>query len=228
MKPIGDHFGVQLARLRLVVLGGVQGVFIEVEGSRAELENFRSRLAAEKPPSSFIQSCEATWLDAAGYDGFVIRDSETAGDKTAFVLPDVAMCPDCRREIFDPANRRYRYPFTNCTNCGPRFSIVDALPYDRANTSMRGFRMCPACQAEYDDPKDRRFHAQPNACPVCGPQPELWPGQVSQLPRADLEPPRALARGYDALLAAVHVIRCGHIVAVKGIGGFHLCKYARN
>lgn len=202
-----------------------QGVFIEVEGTRNALEQFHSRLGTDKPPRSFIQSCEATWLDAAGYDGFVIRDSEVAGDKTTLVLPDIATCPDCLHEIFDPANRRYRYPFTNCTNCGPRFSIIEALPYDRANTSMRGFRMCPACRAEYDNPTDRRFHAQPNACPVCGPQIELWPGNVP--PKAG-EPPRRLAHGNNALLAAAHVIRCGHIVAVKGIGGFHLFVDARN
>jgi hydrogenase maturation protein HypF len=201
-----------------------QGVLIEVEGARAGLENFHTRLAAEKPPRSFIQSCEATWLDATGYDGFVIRDSETRGGKTAIVLPDIATCPDCLREIFDPTNHRYRYPFTNCTNCGPRFSIIEALPYDRANTSMRGFQMCPACQAEYDNPNDRRFHAQPNACPDCGPQLELWPGV--RLPTHELE--RPLAHGNDALLAAAHIIRCGQIVAVKSIGGFHLFADARN
>ena len=147
-----------------------QGVFIEVEGPRAALGKFLLRLESEKPPRSFIQSLEASWLDAVGYTGFEIRESETGGDKTALVLPDIATCPDCLREIFDPHNRRYRYPFTNCTNCGPRFSIIESLPYDRANTSMKPFTMCPQCQAEYDDPRDRRFHAQPNACPVCGPQ----------------------------------------------------------
>jgi hydrogenase maturation protein HypF len=218
-----------------------QGVFLEVEGARTTLEYFRSHLDTEKPPRSFVQSCEASWLDAAGYDGFVIRDSETAGGKTALVLPDIATCPDCLREIFDPTNRRHLYPFTNCTNCGPRFSIIEALPYDRANTSMRGFRMCPACQAEYDDPGDRRFHAQPNACPVCGPQLELWPGRTGAAPVSDLmngdrrdacttsrNAPRRLAHGNNALLAAAHVIRCGQIVAVKGIGGFHLFVDARN
>lgn len=202
-----------------------QGVSIEVEGDRAKLEEFQTRLVAEKPPRSFIQSCEATWLDPAGYDGFVIRASDTLGGKAALVMPDIATCPDCLCEINDPKNRRYRYPFTNCTNCGPRFSIIEALPYDRANTSMRGFKLCAACQAEYDDPTDRRFHAQPNACSVCGPQLELWPGAV-QAPNG--EPPRRLAHGSDALLAAAHVIRCGQVLAVKGIGGFHLLVDARN
>ena len=151
-----------------------QGVFIEVEGPRAALETFLLRLEAEKPPRSSIQSLEASWLDPVGYAGFEIRQSEAGGAKTALVLPDIATCPDCLAEIFDPHNRRYGYPFTNCTNCGPRFSIIESLPYDRANTSMKRFAMCPQCQAEYDDPLDRRFHAQPNACPVCGPQLELW------------------------------------------------------
>ena len=151
-----------------------QGVFIEVEGPRPTLETFLLRLESEKPPRSSIQSLEASWLDPVGYAAFEIRQSETGGAKTALVLADIATCPDCLAEIFDPRNRRYGYPFTNCTNCGPRFSIIESLPYDRANTSMKCFAMCPQCQAEYNDPLDRRFHAQPNACPVCGPQLELW------------------------------------------------------
>lgn len=195
-----------------------QGVFIEIEGAQAGLEQFRHRLETEKPSRSFIQSLEATWLDAVGYDGFVIRESGKAGNRTALVLPDTATCPDCLREIFDPTNRHHRYPFTNCTNCGPRFSIIEALPYDRANTSLRGFEMCPACQAEYDDPRNRRFHAQPTACPACGPQLELWePGAGA--------PP---VRSHAALLAGAEAVRRGQIVAVKGIGGFHLLVDARN
>jgi hydrogenase maturation protein HypF len=202
-----------------------QGVFIEAEGLRAELEKFLLRLEAEKPQRSFIQSLEATWLDPAGYTAFEIRPSETGGNKTALVLPDIATCPDCLREIFDPKNRRHRYPFTNCTNCGPRFSIIESLPYDRANTSMKAFTMCPQCQAEYDDPGDRRFHAQPNACPVCGPHLELWEGsRVCE----NAESPRSHERGYGALLAAAKAIREGKIVAVKGLGGFHLMTDARN
>ena len=156
------------------VSNSAQGLFVEVEGPQTELERFLLRLETEKPPHSFIQSLEAAWLDPAGYAGFQIRASETGGSRTTLVLPDIATCPDCLREIFDPANRRYRYPFTNCTNCGPRFSIIESLPYDRAGTSMKAFAMCPLCQAEYDNPRDRRFHAQPNACAVCGPQLELW------------------------------------------------------
>jgi hydrogenase maturation protein HypF len=206
-----------------------QGVFIEAEGPGAELEKFLLRLEIEKPPRSFIQSLEASWLDPAGYTAFEIRPSETGGNKTALVLPDIATCPDCLREIFDPKNRRHRYPFTNCTNCGPRFSIIESLPYDRANTSMKMFTMCPQCRAEYDDPRDRRFHAQPNACPVCGPRLELWESRAGVPPapdRRDACP--TLLHGYDALLAAAQAIREGKIVAVKGLGGFHLMTDARN
>ena len=194
-----------------------QGVFIEVEGAHAALEKFLFRLVDEKPPRSSIQSLESSWLDSVGYDQFEIRASDTSGDKSALVLPDIATCPDCLREILDPKNRRYRYPFTNCTNCGPRFSLIEALPYDRANTAMRQFAMCPACQAEYDDPHDRRFHAQPNACPVCGPQLEFWDAAGKILCTKDA-----------ALKAAVKAIRDGKIVAVKGVGGFHLLADARD
>jgi len=209
-----------------------QGVFIEVEGPALELEKFLLRLEAEKPPRSFIQSLEASWLDAVGFDKFEIRPSETGGDKTALVLPDIATCPDCLREIFDPRNRRYRYPFTNCTNCGPRFSIIESLPYDRANTSMKAFTMCPECRAEYDEPHSRRFHAQPNACPVCGPRLELWQSGTGILPvsnsKKDGDRRDACPTSDDALLAAAQAIREGIIVAVKGLGGFHLMADARN
>ena len=194
-----------------------QGVFIEVEGPRDALERFLLRLEREKPPCSFIQSLEASWLDAVGYEQFEIHESETGGDKTTLVLPDIATCPDCLCEIFDPTNRRYRYPFTNCTNCGPRFSIIESLPYDRQNTSMKSFKMCPACHAEYDNPRDRRFHAQPNACPVCGPQLEFWSASGE-----------SVFGCHDALMAAANAIRRGQIVGVKGIGGFHLMVDARS
>jgi hydrogenase maturation protein HypF len=209
-----------------------QGVFIQVEGQRDVVEKFLLRLETEKPPRSFIQSLETSWLDAVGYNGFNIRESETGGDKTTLVLPDIATCPDCLREIFDPGNRRYRYPFTNCTNCGPRFSIIESLPYDRANTSMKAFPMCPQCQAEYEDPTNRRFHAQPNVCPVCGPQIELWESRRPALRDENAGvaqgPPRFDKRGYDALLAAAQAVKDGKIVALKGLGGFQLLVDARN
>ncbi|MCU0783140.1 MAG: carbamoyltransferase HypF [Verrucomicrobia bacterium] len=234
VQGIGFRPFVHRLATRLVLDGWVnnsaQGVFIEVEGPRHDLEQFLLRLEADRPPRSSIQSLESSWLDPVGYEQFEIRPSETGGDKTALVLPDIATCPDCLREIFDSKNRRHRYPFTNCTNCGPRFSIIESLPYDRANTSMKSFAMCPQCQAEYDDPRDRRFHAQPNACPVCGPQLEFWRSRARESAdgRVGTADPRSHERGYDALLAAVAAIRSGQIVAVKGIGGFHLMVDARN
>ncbi len=218
--------------LRGWVNNSPHGVFIEVEGLRTAVESFRLRLESENPPRSFIQSLEATWLDAVGFVDFAIRKSETGGAKTALVLPDIATCPECVQEIFDPNSRRHRYPFTNCTHCGPRFSIIEDLPYDRAHTSMRKFKLCPACQAEYDNPRDRRFHAQPNACPKCGPRLEFW----SITPRKNFPAngtakkihPHVLARNHDALLAAVEAIRNGQIVAVKGLGGFHLMVAAHD
>ena len=194
-----------------------QGVFVELEGPRAALDEFSIRLRKEKPPRAIIQSLESSFLDAIGYSGFEIRESETAGDKSALILPDIATCVDCLREVFDSTNRRFRYPFTNCTNCGPRFSIIEALPYDRANTSMKKFMMCPDCEREYHDPLDRRFHAQPNACPKCGPQLKLWDENGATISEQD-----------NALRRAVDAIRSGKIVALKGIGGFQLIADARN
>ena len=193
------------------VLNSSQGVFIEVEGQLNLLQIFLARLEKEKPPLAIIQSLEYSFVDAAGYDGFEIRYSDQTGPKTALILPDIAICSDCLREMFDPTNRRYRYPFTNCTNCGPRFSIIEELPYDRPNTSMRRFKQCAECEAEYHDPLDRRFHAQPNACPTCGPHLELWSEQGNVLAREDA-----------ALLKAAELIGQGKILALKGMGGFQL------
>ncbi len=204
-----------------------QGVFIEVEGSRSELEKFLLDLDARKPPRSFIQSLEASWLDPAGYPHFEIRPSEAGGPRTALVLPDIATCPDCLREILDPANRRYFYPFTNCTNCGPRFSIIEALPYDRGHTSMKRFRMCPQCQAEYDNPLDRRFHAQPNACPVCGPRLQLWDQRGHPL-AANREEGASQGWSRRVLTLAAEALQAGQILAVKGLGGFHLIVTAQD
>ena len=203
--------------LRGWVQNSGEGVQIEVEGVRESLENFLRRLPLEKPPLSFIQSLESSWLDPAGVAAFEIRASSEAGPRTAIVMPDLATCPDCRAEIFDSSNRRFRYPFTNCTNCGPRFSIIESLPYDRANTSMKRFSMCPECAAEYHDPTNRRFHAQPNACPQCGPKLVLW---------NPVGTPMAVE--HAALHQAAAALREGHIIALKGIGGFQLLVDARN
>ena len=199
------------------VLNSVEGVFIEVEGPRQSLETFLLRLEEEKPPRAVIQSFQSSFLASVGYRGFVIRESDERGEKSALILPDIATCADCLREVFDPDDRRFRYPFTNCTNCGPRFTILEALPYDRAATSMRGFQMCADCEREYHDPRDRRFHAQPNACPRCGPRLQLWDrtGQI-------------LAAEDAALIQSVAAVRAGKLLALKGLGGFQLITGARN
>ena len=194
-----------------------QGVVIEVEGGELALQSFLLRIERETPPRAFIQSFEFSFLDAVGYAGFAIQPSDETGRKTALVLPDVATCADCLREVLDPQNRRYLYPFTNCTNCGPRFSIIEALPYDRRHTTMKTFVMCEACRAEYENPLDRRFHAQPNACPACGPHLELWDAAGAMI-----------SARHDALRAAAAAIRRGEIVALKGLGGFQLFADARN
>jgi hydrogenase maturation protein HypF len=198
------------------VINNTQGVFIEAEAVPEVLQQFLLRIEREKPEISFIQSFEHSFVDPVPYENFEIRES-TDGAKTALILPDIATCNECQREIFDPANRRYRYPFTNCTNCGPRFTIIEALPYDRPRTSMRIFEMCPECLEEYHNPRDRRFHAQPNACPKCGPHLELWD-----------EAGAVTASGDDALQQTVAAIRSGQIAAVKGLGGFHLMVDALN
>ena len=205
------------ASLRGWVSNTSQGVFIEVEGPKTVLDTFLLRVGREKPPRSSIQSLESSFLDPVGFESFEIRESEESGPKTVLVMADIATCPDCLKEVFDISNRRYQYPFTNCTNCGPRFTIIEALPYDRSNTSMKKFPMCPACNHEYQDPDNRRFHAQPNACPVCGPHVELWDAKG-----------KAIALHRQAIIGAVKAIRAGSIVAVKGLGGFHLVVDARN
>lgn len=199
------------------VINSSQGVFIEAEGCKEVLDNFIFRIDKEKPHLSFIQSMEFSFLDPSGYDKFEIRLSKDEGNKTVLVMPDIATCDDCLSDIFDLNNRRYLYPFTNCTNCGPRFSIIERLPYDRNYTTMKKFEMCDKCREEYENPMNRRFHTQPNACPVCGPHLELWDANgnfVSSL--------------HDALLQTISEIRSGKIAAVKGLGGFHLMSDARN
>jgi len=189
------------------VLNDSRGVLLEVEGAPEAVDGFLARLPAEAPPLAAIESVAVSEVGPTGEPGFAIVASPQAGEPLALVSPDIATCEDCLAELRDPADRRHRYPFVNCTNCGPRFSIVAGVPYDRPLTTMAGFAMCPACQAEYDDPTDRRFHAQPNACPVCGPRARLTGVDAGES---------------DALAAAAGALRAGRIVAVKGIGGYHL------
>lgn len=194
-----------------------QGVLIEAEGAENQLGKFVARLEMGKPPLSVIQSLQCSFIPPRTDERFEIHSSEASHTKTAIIQPDLATCGDCLRELFDVTNRRYLYPFTNCTHCGPRFSIIEALPYDRANTSMKVFQMCPECSREYHDPENRRFHAQPNACPECGPRLELWNAAG-----------HCLRSEHEALLHAAAAIRSGQIVAMRGIGGFQLMVDARN
>ena len=193
------------------------GVFVEAEGEQAALNTFLLRLEREKPARAFIQSLEYSLLEPANFQGFEIRKSETDGTADVFIIPDIAVCDECLMEMYNPEDRRYRYPFINCTHCGPRFSIIESLPYDRPNTSMKSFPLCPDCRREYGNPEDRRFHAQPIACPACGPELCLWD-----------ETGRTIAGQNDALIETVQFIRRGKIAAVKGLGGFHLICDARN
>lgn len=198
------------------VQNSARGLTIEIEGAVAAVHEFEGRLRTDGPPHSSIHGVEVQPLPATGGTFFEIRESEVGEPPRALMSPDLATCAECVRELWNPKNRRYRYPFINCTHCGPRFSIIDALPYDRANTSMRDFTMCRACRREYEDPTNRRFHAQPNACSRCGPQLALWNPNG-----------RVLATKDAALVAAARAIREGSIVAVKGLGGFHLLVDAR-
>jgi hydrogenase maturation protein HypF len=208
------------------VLNDTHGVLLEVEGLQAGLDAFLVRLVGEAPPLANIEQVESTDVPPTGERGFRIVMSRAGGAPDAPVSPDMTTCDDCLAELVDPNDRRYRYPFTNCTNCGPRFTIVRGVPYDRPLTTMSGFKMCELCQAEYDDPLDRRFHAQPNACPRCGPRLvflDAGPDVDAEAGRPD-HPPRADA----ALTAALAALDGGAILAIKGLGGYHLACRADN
>jgi hydrogenase maturation protein HypF len=195
------------------VLNDERGVLVEAEGPPDAVHVFLARLRADAPPLAEVRGVEAQDVPVVGRSGFEIVASERGGAATAPVTPDSATCADCLAELADPQDRRYRYPFLNCTNCGPRFTIVRGIPYDRPLTTMADFEMCDACRAEYEDPEDRRFHAQPNACPVCGPRVRLL--ERDGAPVADAGEGDALRLAADDLLA-------GRILAVKGLGGYHL------
>jgi len=221
VQGVGFRPFVYQAALTLDLAGWVEntasGVIIEAEGDASAITALLKAIKEAPPPNASVESVAVQELEPHGESGFAIRASEAQGARIAQILPDLATCADCLRELLDPADRRYRYPFINCTHCGPRYSIVEDIPYDRARTSMRHFPMCPACRSEYENPLNRRFHAEPNACPDCGPRIALWDAGGT-----------CLVRDHDALLAAADAIRLGKIVAAKGIGGFHLIVDARN
>lgn len=192
------------------VLNTSSSVEIEVEGEKKSIENFISDIQTKLPPIAMIERIEIEDSPLNNYEAFSIRESrEDLGYQ--LISPDIAVCKDCLKELFDPRDRRYRYPFINCTNCGPRFTIIKDIPYDRKNTTMARFKMCDECEREYNDPMDRRFHAQPNACPVCGPR--LWLEGIES---------------EDPIKETARLLREGFIVAIKGLGGFHLACDATN
>ncbi len=213
-------------RLKGYVLNSSEGVVIDVESQDAAMESFVRAIEENPPPLAKIEQISTRTLPTVGYDSFLIRESLPQEGKFVLVSPDIATCPKCLSELMDRADRRYGYPFTNCTNCGPRYTIIQDIPYDRAKTTMTKFMMCPPCQREYEDPSDRRFHAQPNACPQCGPSLRLlassstesidpWPSDSRHPSVAPLQDVRSL-------------LKLGKIVAIKGLGGFHLACDAEN
>ncbi|MFC2070795.1 carbamoyltransferase HypF [Chloroflexota bacterium] len=195
-----------------------EDVRIEVEGESEKIEQFLRELTEQPPPRASIENITTRRLPSRckKYEKFEIRHSITEEGKYQLVSPDITTCPDCLKEILSPEDRRYRYPFTNCTNCGPRFTIIEDIPYDRPKTTMRHFKMCPECQHEYDDPLNRRFHAQPNACPKCGPVLQLLDSEDNPI-TVD-----------DVIIATSQLLREGRIVAVKGLGGSLLACDATN
>jgi len=192
------------------------GVIIEVEGTAAKVAGFLGSIEREAPPLALITSVESEEVPQAGDEDFVIRKSAADTERQALISPDVCTCADCLRELSDPSDRRYRYPFINCTNCGPRYTITMDIPYDRANTTMRAFEMCDECLAEYEDPMNRRFHAQPNACWKCGPKVFLTDASGDKLEYD------------DPIDATIELLHDGQVVAIKGLGGFHLAVDATN
>jgi hydrogenase maturation protein HypF len=199
------------------------GVDIEVNGAPGDIDLFISSLKTEAPPLARIDTVEVHQVPYQAFEAFEIIQSKPIAEAFQPISPDISICPDCLKELFDPEDRRYRYPFINCTNCGPRLTIIDDIPYDRPNTTMRAFDMCPACLTEYTDPTNRRFHAQPIACPECGPHVWLEAPRVGQAAGHKI-----LASGDEAILATQQLLLKGKVVAIKGLGGFHLACDATN
>jgi hydrogenase maturation protein HypF len=193
-----------------------EDVRIELEGTAEAIRQFERELKTKAPPLARIENVTVEYHPPRGYKNFEIRQSQAQEGKYQLISPDVATCQACLGELLNPEDRRYRYPFTNCTNCGPRFTIIEDMPYDRPKTTMRYFQMCPQCQVEYDNPLDRRFHAQPNACPKCGPQVELVDNQGNLITES------------NPIAAASQILKEGKVVAIKGLGGFLLACDATN
>jgi len=217
---------------KLNLLGWVQntsgGVNIQIEGQPERVDEFIQWLSSDAPPLAHIDHISVTPCDPGQFTTFNIIESAPIPGVFQPISPDISICPDCLRELFDPQDRRYHYPFINCTNCGPRFTIIEDIPYDRPNTSMAEFPLCPDCAREYHDPLDRRFHAQPVACPKCGPH--IWltyPQRSNAQPSSDL-PNSAELTGEAALRKTQQLLRQGKIIAIKGLGGFHLACDATN
>jgi hydrogenase maturation protein HypF len=198
------------------------GVDIEVTGEPVDISLFIQSLKSESPQLARIDTLNVQEIPLKHYDIFEIVDSKVISDAFQPISPDIGICPDCLKELFDPQDRRYRYPFINCTNCGPRLTIIEDIPYDRPKTTMRDFALCPDCQADYDDPTNRRFHAQPTACPVCGPQ--VW----LEYPISEKKARKHTSNGEMAIRDVQKMLLGGKIVAIKGLGGFHLACDATN
>jgi len=192
------------------------GVLLEVEGRDKDIEKFQRALIGSPPPLAHISSAEWTEIPPLKEKGFKIKESQVGQERSTLISPDVCICEDCLRELFDPSDRRYLYPFINCTNCGPRYTIIKDIPYDRATTTMSVFQMCPTCRSEYEDPLNRRFHAQPNACWDCGPRVSLHDAQGNKISVT------------DPIKKAISLLEQGKILAIKGLGGFHLAVDAAN
>ncbi|MBW2645143.1 MAG: carbamoyltransferase HypF [Deltaproteobacteria bacterium] len=192
------------------------GVIVHIEGSEEKIQAFIQDLTETSPPLAHITEISTSNEPVRGYQEFTIQASKEESSRSTLISPDTAICDDCIQELFDPKDRRYHYPFINCTNCGPRYTIIDDIPYDRPKTSMKHFKMCLECQKEYDDPANRRFHAQPNACKICGPNVSLYDNRRT----------RVLAQ--DPIKRTADLLKKGYIVAIKGLGGFHLAADAEN
>ncbi len=215
------------------VLNGTAGIEIHAEGDAAEMTAFVERLRNDPPAAARVAEFETETIEPLGFADFQIRQSRGEAAPTVRISPDLAVCGDCLAELHDPANRRFRYPYINCTNCGPRFSIVQRLPYDRANTTMADWPMCANCRQEYENSLDRRYHAQPTACAECGPAYRLVVetdvAGFAKIPFLGMAAePNSGESGYEAIRRAAELLRSGKILAVKGIGGYHLACDARN